>query len=242
MRFARVETRDGVVEGTYHGDTVEVDGQTYEIGTEGTLLAPCEPGALYTMGFNYSGYVDMHLESEEPPKPFGFSLKAPNGIRASGEPVEYPSFTSELGYGGELTAVIGERAKDVDVADVPDVVRGYTIMNDLLAMDQDDIGTMKVFDGSAPLGPAIATDVDPTNLDMRTTIDGEVRQEANTGEMLQTPAEIVSGLSQRCTLQPGDVIALGSPANPGTVEPGDVIEIWYEGIGTLENEIVGPMA
>ncbi|MFB6113987.1 MAG: fumarylacetoacetate hydrolase family protein [Halodesulfurarchaeum sp.] len=238
MRLARIETPDGVFEGTYQGDSVEVDGTAYELGTEATLLTPSEPGGIYTIGYNFQSYIDLNLPEGDPPEPFGFSLKAPISLRASDEPVPYPSFSSELGYSGELTAVIGAEASHVEEDEVSEIVRGYTIMNDLLATDQETVGTMKVFDGSAPVGPCLATDVDPNDLSMRTTINGDVRQEAHTGQMLQTPSEIIAELSRRCTLQPGDVIALGSPANPGTVEPGDVIEVWIEDIGTLRNRIV----
>ena len=240
MRLARADTPDGIVEGTFDGDIVEANGETYQIGVDATLLAPTDPGAIYTMGYNFESYIEMHLPDEEPPEPFGFSLKAPISIRASGETVSYPSFSSELGYSGELTAVIGEECRNVEEAEVAEVVKGYTIMNDLLAQDQEDIGTMKVFDGSAPVGPAISTDVDPLDLEMQTTVNGELRQEAHTSDMIQGPAEIIAELSRRCTLQPGDVIALGSPANPGTLEVGDEVEVWYEGVGTLTNTIGEP--
>lgn len=244
MRRARAETKEGIVEGAYDGEagTIESDERTYRLGPDAAadLLPPCDLGAVYTIGYNYPDYTEMHLEADEPPEPFGFSLKAPVSVRASGEPVPYPAFSEELAYGGELTAVIGEECKNVAERDVPGIVEGYTILNDLLAADQETVGTMKVFDGSAPIGPCVATDVDPTHLSMQTTVDGETRQDASTAEMTQSPAEIVAELSRRCTLRPGDVVALGSPANPGTVEPGDEIAVTYEGIGTLRNTIVEP--
>jgi 2-keto-4-pentenoate hydratase/2-oxohepta-3-ene-1,7-dioic acid hydratase in catechol pathway len=113
-------------------------------------------------------------------------------------------------------------------------------MNDVDALDQQGRTARKAFDGSGPLGPWIETDLDPEGIGMETVINGETRQDANTELMLFSPAEIVSFLSRRFTLRPGDVIAFGSPANPGTVEPGDDIEITYEGVGTLRNHVVGP--
>ena len=83
-------------------------------------------------------------------------------------------------------------------------------------------------------------DVDPADLRMETTVGGEVRQEATTAEMHRGPAEAIAALSERVTLRPDDVIAMGSPANPGTIEPGDAVEIRYEGIGTLRNPVVAP--
>jgi 2-keto-4-pentenoate hydratase/2-oxohepta-3-ene-1,7-dioic acid hydratase in catechol pathway len=136
--------------------------------------------------------------------------------------------------------VIGERCRDLAPDEVPDVVRGYTVMNDVDALDQQGRTARKAFDGSAPLGPWIETDVDPTALDIETTVGGETRQDANTELMLFGPREIVSYLSKRFTFEPGDCIAFGSPANPGLVEPGERVEITYEGVGTLSNAVVAP--
>jgi DNA-binding IclR family transcriptional regulator len=118
------------------------------------------------------------------------------------------------------------------------VVRGFTIINDVDALDQQGRTARKAFDGSGPLGPWIETDFDPSEVGMETAINGETRQDSNTRLMLFEVPEVVSYLSRRVTLRPGDVIAFGSPANPGTVEPGDVIEITYDGIGTLQNRVV----
>ncbi|MEM4782476.1 MAG: fumarylacetoacetate hydrolase family protein, partial [Halalkalicoccus sp.] len=178
-------------------------------------------------------------EPEDPPDGSG---------RPRGEPAgRAPSTPSALGLGaddagegpdaGELAAVIGEECKNVSPEEVPDVVRGYTIMNDVDALDQQGRTARKAFDGSGPLGPWIETELDPRGIDMHTEIDGERRQEANTELMLFDPYEVVSYLSERFTFSPGDVIAFGSPANPGTIEPGNEIEITYEGVGTLRNTV-----
>ena len=138
-----------------------------------------------------------------------------------------------------MAAVVDVECRDVAPGAVPDVVRGYTVMNDVDALDQQGRTARKAFRGSGPLGPWIETDVDPRGLDMHTDVAGERRQEANTELMLFGPHEVVSFISHRFTLQPGDVIAFGSPANPGLVQPGDAVEITYEGVGTLRNEVVG---
>jgi 2-keto-4-pentenoate hydratase/2-oxohepta-3-ene-1,7-dioic acid hydratase in catechol pathway len=117
------------------------------------------------------------------------------------------------------------------------VVRGYTVLNGVDALDQQGRTARKAFDGSASLGPWVETDVGPANVDMHTDIAGERRQAASTELMLFGPHEVVAPLSERFTLRPGDVVAFGSPANPGTVEPGDIIEITYEGVGTLRNTV-----
>jgi 2-keto-4-pentenoate hydratase/2-oxohepta-3-ene-1,7-dioic acid hydratase in catechol pathway len=249
MPTARVATAEGVATVAYEDGVVRIDGETraVESADDLDLLPPCDPRGVYCLGRNYPAYVETNADtiqrrlSHDPelPDDVHFFLKGATSVVGPGEPIPYPTFSDSLGYGGELAAVVDRTCRHVAPGDVPEVVRGYTILNDLDAKDQDGITEMKVFDGSAPLGPAIA-DVDPTSLEMRTTIDGEVRQEASTADMHRGPGEAIAAISERVTLHPGDVVALGSPANPGTVGPGDTIEIWYEGIGTLRNTVAPP--
>ncbi|WP_058826033.1 fumarylacetoacetate hydrolase family protein [Haloferax sp. Q22] len=236
MRLARIRTDDGVVSGRYDDGIVVADGEEYEIGVDAELLAPCEPTALYCVGRNYAATVDQ-MNYDIPDQPDWF-IKPPVSVLDPGADIEYPDWTDELTYAGELAAVIDRECSDVAEEDVSDVVRGYTILNDLDALDQPGRTARKAFDGSGPLGPWIETNVEPANIDMTTHVGGELRQEANTELMLFSPAEVVSFLSERYTFQPGDVISFGSPANPGLVEPGDDVEIWYEGVGTLTNRVV----
>ncbi|UPV73105.1 fumarylacetoacetate hydrolase family protein [Halorussus limi] len=237
MRLARLLTPEGPVSGRYEDGTVRTDDGTYEVGRDGRLLPPCEPTALYCVGRNYAETLDQ-MEYERPEEP-DFFVKPPASLIAHDRPIPYPSFTDELTYAGELAAVVDERCRNLDPEEVPEVVRGYTVMNDVDALDQQGRTARKAFDASGPLGPWVETDVDPTGIDMWTDVSGERRQEANTELMLFDPYEIVSYLSERFTLRPGDVVAFGSPANPGLVEPGDEVEITYEGVGTLRNEVVG---
>ncbi|MFW6004686.1 MAG: fumarylacetoacetate hydrolase family protein [Halodesulfurarchaeum sp.] len=237
MRLARARTPAGIVTGEYDDGAIVTDSDRYAIDSgDAELLAPAEPTALYCVGRNYTATLDQ-MDYDRPDEP-DFFIKPPASVHPPEAPIEYPAFTEELTYAGELAAVIGERAHDVDPAAVPSVVRGYTIMNDLDALDQPGRTARKAFDGSAPLGPWIETDLDPTALEMHTDVAGERRQEATTGQMLFDPFEVVSFLSRRFTLEPGDVVAFGSPANPGTIEPDDTVEITYEGIGTLRNRVV----
>ncbi len=235
MRLARARTDDGVVAGEYRDGTLVSDGDEHAVD-EDELLPPCEPSALYCVGRNYAATLDQ-MEYERPEEP-DFFIKPPASLLGHGDPIAYPPFTEELTYAGELAAVIDVECRDVAAADVPDVVRGYTVMNDVDALDQQGRTARKAFRGSGPLGPWIETDVDPAAIDMYTDVSGERRQDANTELMLFGPHEVVSFLSRRFTLQPDDVVAFGSPANPGLVEPGDSVEITYEGVGTLRNEVV----
>ncbi|MFC7008125.1 fumarylacetoacetate hydrolase family protein [Halalkalicoccus salilacus] len=237
MRLARARTRDGVVSGEYDPDGVlETDDESYEIDSE-ELLAPCEPSALYCVGRNYAETLDQ-MEYERPEEP-DFFIKPPVSVIPTETAIPYPSFSEEVTYAGELAAVIDRECKNLAPEDVSEAVRGYTIMNDVDALDQPGRTARKAFDGSGPLGPWIETDLDPTEIGMHTEINGERRQEANTELMLFDPFETISFLSERFTFAPGDVIAFGSPANPGTIEPGDEIEITYEEIGTLRNTVEG---
>lgn len=237
MRLARIQTADGVHVGECVDGTVTADGDvTYEVGETATLLAPCEPSALFCVGRNYAATLDQ-MDYDVPDEPDWF-IKPPASVHDPGADVTYPSWTEELTYAGELAAVIDRRCHDVPVGEVDDVIRGYTILNDLDALDQPGRTARKAFDQSAPLGPWIETDVDPSDMRMTTHVGGELRQEATTAQMLFSPDEVVSFLSERYTFRPGDVVSFGSPANPGLVEPGEDVEIWYEGVGTLRNTVV----
>lgn len=205
------------------------------MGVDGDLLPPCEPSALYCVGRNYAATIDQ-MGYERPDEP-SFFIKPPATLRSHRASIPYPAFTDELTYVGELAAVIDERCWNVSTDEVADVVRGYTIMNDMDALDQESRTARKAFDGSAPLGPWIETDVDPVGIDMWTDVSGERRQEANTESMLFDPAEIIAYLSERFTFEAGDVVAFGSPENPGLIEPGETVEITYEGVGTLQNSV-----
>lgn len=234
MRLARARTDDGPREGELRDGTLHADGGEYSVSKD-DLLAPCLPSALYCVGRNYTETLDQ-MEYDRPEEP-DFFIKPPVSVISTESSIPYPTFSEEVTYAGELAAVIGTECKNVAPEDVPEVVQGYTIMNDVDALDQQGRTARKAFDGSGPLGPWIETDLSPTKIDMHTEINGERRQEANTELMLFDAYEIVSYLSERFTFSPGDVIAFGSPANPGTVEPGDEIEITYEGVGTLRNTV-----
>jgi 2-keto-4-pentenoate hydratase/2-oxohepta-3-ene-1,7-dioic acid hydratase in catechol pathway len=236
MKIARACTEDGPVTGHYNDGKLSDDvGNEYTLGDNATLLPPCEPNALYCIGRNFGEKIDQ-MDYDRPDRP-DFFIKPPTSLASPNSTIDYPSFTNELTYAGELAAVIGVRCKNLDEEEVEDALLGYTILNDMDALDQERRTARKAFDGSGPLGPWIETDLDPGAIDMETTINGETRQEANTRQMLFHPKELVSFLSERFTFEPGDVISFGSPENPGTLDSGDDIEIWYEGIGTLKNQI-----
>jgi 2-keto-4-pentenoate hydratase/2-oxohepta-3-ene-1,7-dioic acid hydratase in catechol pathway len=241
MRLARIATDRGVLTGEYDDGAVVVDGERFAVdprggdSTDAELLAPCEPSALYCVGRNYAATLDQ-MDYDRPDQPDWF-IKPPASVHPPGASVAYPEWTEELTYAGELAAVIDDRCTDLDEDEVDEHVRGYTVMNDLDALDQPGRTARKAFDGSAPLGPWIETDLDPGGLAMETHVGGEHRQDATTGQMLFGPREVLGFLSERYTFRPGDVVAFGSPANPGLVEPGEAVEIRYEGVGTLRTVV-----
>ncbi len=236
MQLARAQTVDGIVTGTYEDGILTTETDEYAIDSDQDLLAPVRPKTIYCVGRNYAATLDQ-MDYERPTEP-DFFIKPSVSVHPPASPITYPPFSEEVTYAGELAAVIDTQCKNVEKDDVDSILRGYTIMNDLDALDQPGRTARKAFDGSAPLGPWIETEVDPVGLDMRTTINGEERQQSTTDLMLFKPREVVSFLSERFTLHPGDVIAFGSPANPGLIEPGDEIAISYAGIGTLRNTVV----
>jgi len=236
MKLARMQTPEGIVGGRYEDGVLVAEDGEYVVGRDGTLTYPCSPSALYCVGRNFAATLDQ-MDYDRPDEP-DFFIKPPAALVGPGRPIRYPEWTDELTYAGELVAVIDSRCRDVASEAVPEVVRGYTVMNDVDALDQQGRTARKAFDTAAPLGPWIETDLDPDDVEMETVIDGETRQSATTARMLFDPAEVVSYLSRRFTLRPGDAIAFGSPANPGTIEPGDTVEITYEGVGTLSNDVV----
>jgi 2-keto-4-pentenoate hydratase/2-oxohepta-3-ene-1,7-dioic acid hydratase in catechol pathway len=240
MKLARIETADGVFEGEYADGVVTTDdGETYDVGDDATLLPPAEPGTFYCIGRNFAEKIDQ-MDYDIPDIPDWF-IKPAVALHAPETPIEYPSWTEELTYAGELAAVIDEECTDLDdERAVREVLRGWSILNDLDALDQERRTARKAFDGSGPLGPVIETDLDPRDIEMTTHISGEKRQDATTDWMIFDPYEAIAFLSERYTFKPGDVISFGSPANPGLIEPGDDIEIWYEGIGTLRNTVEAP--
>ncbi len=238
MKVARARTPDGVVAGRYDPEarTLTTDDAVHDLDGAADLLAPCDPSALYCVGSNYAETVEQ-MGYDVPDEP-DFFVKPPTGVHPPGEPLAHPDWTDELTYAGELAAVVDHACHDFGPDAAADHVRGYTVMNDLDALDQPGRTARKAFDGAAPLGPAIETDVEPTDIEMHTDVGGERRQADTTASMFFGPHEVLAFLSERLTFRPGDVVAFGSPANPGLVEPGETVEITYEGVGTLRTPVV----
>ena len=221
--------------------------------SEVTLLAPIpRPPKIICIGVNYADHA-AEAGRALPRWPSVF-LKAPSCIVGPGDPIVKPPTTEQLDYEVELAVVIGKQAKSVSKEQALEYVAGYTIMNDVSARDLQlgkDGGIIlgKNFDSSAPLGPCITLVdelPDSTNLGIRTWVNGELRQNGNTHTLIFDVAAIIAFLTQQLTLEPGDVIATGTPAGVGLgmspqkwLQPGDTVRMEIDGIGVLENPVVG---
>ncbi len=197
------------------------------------------PTKIIGIGRNYAKHA-RELGNDVPESPIAF-LKPPSSVVTSGQVIVRPDF-QRVDYEGELAVVIGKRCVRVGGDDALNYVEGYTCANDITVRDLQRKGgpwsVAKGMDTFCPLGPAIVANLNPQNVLLRTTVNGEVRQEANTSEMVFSVAEIISYLSSVMTLEIGDVILTGTPAGVGNLDIGDEVSVTIEGIGTLTNKVV----
>jgi 2-keto-4-pentenoate hydratase/2-oxohepta-3-ene-1,7-dioic acid hydratase in catechol pathway len=199
------------------------------------------PRTLVCVGRNYREHA-AELGNEVPTEPLIF-LKPVTTVIADGEPIRYPTWLStNVHYEGELALVIGQTAYRVAEADAMRYIQGYTIANDVTARDlqnKDKQWTRgKGFDTFCPIGPRLVTDLDPSALDLTTRVNGAVRQQGNTRDLIFPIPQLISFITAVMTLQPGDIILTGTPAGVGPVQPGDVVEVEIAGLGVLRNPVV----
>ncbi len=240
------EMHYGVVEGDRILGLVEdydVDLTTHPIGTFDTLrlLPPVEPRTIVCIGRNYREHA-AEMEADLPTEPLIF-LKPVTSLIAHGEAIVYPSWVSStVHYEGELAVVIGQTCYRVPASEAMRYVRGYTIANDVTARDlqrKDGQWTRgKGFNTFCPVGPVVVEDLDPADLAITTRVNGEVRQQSRTSQLIFDIPRLISHISAVMTLQEDDIILTGTPAGVGPVQPGDVIEVEIEGIGVLRNPVV----
>jgi 2-keto-4-pentenoate hydratase/2-oxohepta-3-ene-1,7-dioic acid hydratase in catechol pathway len=206
------------------------------------LLAPCQPTKIVAVGLNYSAHAAEHGHPV-PMEPIIF-LKPPTTVIGPGAAVVYPDHLSrQVDYEAELAVVMGRRARHVQREEASAFVWGYTCANDVTARDlqqRDGQWTRsKSFDSFCPLGPWVVSELDATDLAIRCLVNGTVRQEGRTSDMIFGVDELVAYVSAVMTLEPGDVIMTGTPAGVGPLQPGDRVTVEIEGIGALENEVIG---
>jgi acylpyruvate hydrolase len=214
------------------------------------LLPPVtDPGKIVCLGLNYRSHAEeAGLEAPVVPT---FFAKWANALAAPGADVPLPEWSQKVDYEAEVAFVIGRRCRNVAAADFADVIAGYTLLNDLSARDfqfkTPQWGPGKVFDGSAPCGPALVTPDEagpPDAIEISLTLNGSVMQKASTADLIHSIPSVVAFLSKLMTLEPGDLVSTGTPAGVGSVrqprvwlKPGDEVVVESPQLGRLETRL-----
>ncbi len=211
--------------------------------TQVKLLAPVIPTKVVAVGKNYADHAAEML-SEVPQTPILF-MKPPTSVIGPLASIKLPPESEEVHHEAELAIVIGKVTRSIDSEDASSHILGYTVANDVTARDLQRLDGQwtraKGFDTFCPLGPAIDTEFDPTEPNPITcAVNGELRQEGTTSDLVFGVAELVSFISKVMTLLPGDVILTGTPSGVGPITHGDRVEVEIEGIGALLNPVVRP--
>lgn len=253
-RYVRVATDDGPRFGVVDGSGVALlDGHPFSaatrsgerLGMEGLrLLAPVIPTKVVAVGRNYAAHA-AELGNTVPAQddmPMLF-LKPSSSVVGPGEPIRLPTdISEEVHHEAELAVVIGSVLSRATPTEAADAVFGYTCANDVTARDLQRIESQwfraKGFDTFCPLGPAIATDIDVGDLRVQCLVDGEVRQDGTTADLLLGIGELLAAISQVTTLLPSDVVLTGTPAGVGPLQPGETVGVEIDGIGALLNPVV----
>jgi 2-keto-4-pentenoate hydratase/2-oxohepta-3-ene-1,7-dioic acid hydratase in catechol pathway len=197
------------------------------------------PSKIVAVGLNYRDHA-RELKMDLPGYPLIF-MKPSTSVIGDGDPIVFPVQTQELHYEGELGIVMGKRARNVPVGEARGLIAGYTCANDVTARDLQRMDGQwtraKSFDTFCPLGPRIVGDIDPTALEIMTRVNGQIKQQSTTANMIFDVYDLVSFISGIMTLLPGDVIITGTPPGVGSLLPGDTVEVEIEGIGILTNTV-----
>jgi len=203
------------------------------------ILPPVSPSKIICVGLNYRDHA-MELNMDLPDEPILF-LKPASSVIGHGYEIIYPPQSNQVDYEVELAVIISKKAKNVQTVDALDYVAGYSILNDVTARDlqqKDGQWTRsKSFDTFCPLGPWIENDLDYGNQKISLRVNDELKQNSNTKNMIFSVEELLSFISHIMTLQPGDVIATGTPPGVGSLSIGDVVDASIGGIGVLKNKI-----
>ncbi|MPV38261.1 fumarylacetoacetate hydrolase family protein [Georgenia subflava] len=222
-----------------YGD-LETTGQRVALD-EVRLLSPVIPRSkVVGIGRNYADHA-AEMGNEVPDEPLVF-LKPNTSVIGPDDPIVLPAFSGEVHHEAELAVVISRLCKFVPAEKASDVIFGYTVANDVTARDvqrTDGQWTRaKGFDTSCPLGPYLALDLDVSDLAVRARVDGELRQDGRTSQLVHKVPELIAYVSSIFTLLPGDVILTGTPAGVGPIDVGQRVEVEVEGIGAFSNPVV----
>jgi 2-keto-4-pentenoate hydratase/2-oxohepta-3-ene-1,7-dioic acid hydratase in catechol pathway len=227
------------VRGSIFGE-FEIEPASVPIGRV-KLLSPADPSKIVAVGRNYKDHA-AERNAALPDEPLLF-LKPSTAVIGPNAAIVAPKMSSRVDYEGELALVVRKRASRLaDDEPIEAYIMGYTCFNDVTARDLQDrdkqFTRAKSFDTFAAIGPCIATGLDPGGLDIKTFLNGKLRQSSNTRHLIFPVPRLVRFISNIMTLLPGDVITTGTPAGIGPMEPGDRVDIQIEGIGTLSNWVL----
>ena len=222
----------------------ELTGKTWPLDRV-KLLPPSVPTKIVCVGRNYLDHA-KELNNEVPKQPLIF-MKPPSSVIAPEEPIVMPRISERVDYEGELAMIIGRRCFQLrDTDDVQPYILGYTCLNDVTARDLQKLDVQftraKGFDTFCPFGPLLETHLDPAGVAVETFVNGVRKQSGHTSQMIFPLDVIIRFIAQVMTLEPGDVIATGTPAGVSPLAPGDVVEVSVGGIGTLRNPVVADEA
>lgn len=249
MKYIRFQGENAPRWGAVDGESVRVldrppyesicyTGETRSLA-DCDLLEPVEPTKIVCVGKNYYDHA-VEMGEGVPETPILF-LKGPNVLCGPGAVITAPEFVTRVDYEGELGVVIRKRAKNVKAAEAADYILGYTCFNDVTAriiQKSDGQWTRgKSMDGFGPCGPWITDEVDPANLAITTRLSGRVVQSSRTGLLMHDVPHLIEFITASMTLEPGDLIATGTPAGIGPMADGDRVEVEIEGIGALVNPV-----
>ena len=218
----------------------EPTGEEYPLA-EVKILPPSEPRKILIIAANYAAHA-KETGKAVPPSPVFVSV-SPQAVIAHEEEVHYVPGAEHIDYEAELVVIIGKRAEKVSEDKALDFVAGYTCGLDISNRDVQwgplkNISAAKSFDTFKPLGPIVETGLDPQNLNITMRLNGEVRQQSNTSDMIFPVSRLVSEVSQCMTLLPGDLIYTGTPEGVGKIAPGDQLEVEIDDIGILKSKVV----
>jgi 2-keto-4-pentenoate hydratase/2-oxohepta-3-ene-1,7-dioic acid hydratase in catechol pathway len=225
-----------------------VDGDAFGSFTEGAeidkdaakLLAPVSPSKIVCVGLNYKDHA-LEQNKPLPPEPLLF-IKPSTAVIGPGEAIEAPAWAGRVDHEAELGVVIGRTARNVKAGRAAEYIRGLIAVNDVTARDlQNKDGQYtrcKGFDTFAPIGPCIAVGLDGRDLQVQGFVNGNLRQNSRTRELIFTIPELVEFISAVMTLLPGDIISTGTPSGVGPIRPGDNVTVHVEGVGALSNPVV----
>jgi 2-keto-4-pentenoate hydratase/2-oxohepta-3-ene-1,7-dioic acid hydratase in catechol pathway len=208
------------------------------------MLSPILPSKVVALGKNYADHA-AEMGTEAPTTPLLF-LKPSTTVIGDGDAIRLPPSSALVHFEGELAAIIGRPARNVPAAAALDFVLGYAAANDVTARDQQRADVQftraKSYDSFCPLGPWIETELDPSDLRIVTRVNGDVKQDGRTSQMIHKLGEQIAFISEIMTLLPGDVILTGTPAGVGPIVAGDTVTVEIEGIGTLRNQVINQPA